>query len=98
MTATLTYRHLFGPGPSNCYPEAISALGNPVLGHLDPLFIETLDRTCESLRRVWGTKNARTLPVSGPGSAGMEAAFENTVGAVEVAVVAVNGQFGERMC
>jgi alanine-glyoxylate transaminase/serine-glyoxylate transaminase/serine-pyruvate transaminase len=98
MTETLTFRHLFGPGPSNCYPEAIAALGHPVLGHLDPLFIEILDRACEGLREVWGTKNARTLPLSGTGSAGMEAAFVNTVGKGDVAVVAVNGMFGERMC
>ncbi|WP_207345800.1 aminotransferase class V-fold PLP-dependent enzyme [Arthrobacter sp. E3] len=98
MTATLSYRHLFGPGPSNCYPEAISALGNPVLGHLDPLFLETMDKTCEGLRKVWGTTNARTLPLSGTGSAGMEAAFVNTVGPGDVAVIAVNGMFGGRMC
>ena len=56
MTDTLSYRHLFGPGPSNCYPEAISALGHPVLGHLDPLFLEVMDRTCEGLRKVWGPR------------------------------------------
>lgn len=98
MSQTLTYRHLFGPGPSNCYPEAISALGNPVLGHLDPLFIEILDSTCDGLRQVWGTENARTLPLSGTGSAGMEAAFVNTVSAGDVAVIGVNGLFGVRMC
>lgn len=98
MSRPLTFRHLFGPGPSNCYPEAIEALGHPVLGHLDPLFLEVLDSTCAGLREVWGTGNARTLPLSGTGSAGMEAAFVNTVGAGDVAVVAVNGLFGERMC
>ncbi|MFB9166550.1 MULTISPECIES: pyridoxal-phosphate-dependent aminotransferase family protein [Arthrobacter] len=98
MTTTLTYRHLFGPGPSNCYPEAISALGNPVLGHLDPLFLEIMDSACQGLRQVWGTTNSRTLPLSGTGSAGMEAAFVNAVGPGDVAVVAVNGMFGARMC
>ncbi|GAA4657227.1 pyridoxal-phosphate-dependent aminotransferase family protein [Arthrobacter cryoconiti] len=98
MSQSLTYRHLFGPGPSNCYPEAIAALGHPVLGHLDPLFIEILDATCNGLRQVWGTANARTLPLSGTGSAGMEAAFVNMLSPGEVAVVAVNGLFGERMC
>ncbi|MCQ9164525.1 alanine--glyoxylate aminotransferase family protein [Arthrobacter sp. STN4] len=98
MTETLTYRHLFGPGPSNCYPEAVSAIAAPILGHLDPLFIEMLDDTCEGLREVWGTTNARTLPLSGTGSLGMEAAFVNTIEKGDVAVVAVNGLFGERMC
>lgn len=94
----LPTRRLFGPGPTNPYAEATAALGYPLLGHLDPEFIARLDRTCEGLRQVWGTKNARTLPLSGTGSLGMEAAFVNTVSAGDVAVIAVNGLFGERMC
>jgi alanine-glyoxylate transaminase / serine-glyoxylate transaminase / serine-pyruvate transaminase len=91
-------RHLFGPGPSNAYPEATAALGLPLLGHLDPVFLQIMDETCAMLREVWGTTNARTLPLSATGSAGMEAAFVNTVGPGDVAVVAVNGLFGKRMC
>ncbi|RLV50578.1 alanine--glyoxylate aminotransferase family protein [Nocardioides mangrovicus] len=91
-------RHLFGPGPSNPYPEATAALGLPILGHLDPAFLAMMDETCEWLRTVWGTANARTLPLSATGSAGMEAAFVNTVHEGDVVVVAVNGLFGQRMC
>jgi alanine-glyoxylate transaminase/serine-glyoxylate transaminase/serine-pyruvate transaminase len=91
-------RHLFGPGPTNPYPEATAALGLPLLGHLDPQFLEIMDETCERLRQVWGTTNARTLPLSATGSAGMEAAFVNTVHPGDVVVVAVNGLFGQRMC
>jgi alanine-glyoxylate transaminase/serine-glyoxylate transaminase/serine-pyruvate transaminase len=91
-------RRLFGPGPSNPYPEATAALGLPLLGHLDPDFLAIMDETCAMLRTVWGTDNARTLPLSATGSAGMEAAFVNTVGPGDVAVIAVNGLFGERMC
>ena len=87
-----------GPGPCNPYPEAVFALGRPMLGHLDPDFITVLDETCERLRRVFATVNTRTLPVSGTGSAGMEAAFVNVVGPGDVVVVGVNGLFGERMC
>ena len=90
-------RHLFGPGPSNPYPEATAALALPLLGHLDPEFLRIMDETCERLRAVWGTTNARTLPISATGSAGMEAAFVNTAGD-DVVVVAVNGLFGQRMC
>lgn len=86
-----------GPGPCNPYPEATLALGRPLLGHLDPEFIRILDETCDRLRTVFGTANLRTLPVSGTGSAGMEAGFVNTVGPDDVVVVAVNGLFGERM-
>ena len=95
---SLVERHLFGPGPSNPYPEATVALGAPLLGHLDPEFLRVMDETCDRLREVWGTANQRTLPISATGSAGMEAAFVNTVSAGDVVVVAVNGLFGQRMC
>jgi aspartate aminotransferase-like enzyme len=91
-------RVLMGPGPCNPYPEAVEALGRPMLGHLDPVFVGILDETCERLRRVFRTTNPLTLPVSGTGSAGMEAAFVNLVGPGDVVVVAVNGLFGQRMC
>jgi alanine-glyoxylate transaminase / serine-glyoxylate transaminase / serine-pyruvate transaminase len=91
-------RKLFGPGPSNPYPEATAALGLPLLGHLDPAFVELMDDTCAMLRQAWGTENARTLPLSATGSAGMEAAFVNTVSPGDVVVIAVNGLFGQRMC
>src|SRR3569833_4756247 len=89
-------RTLLGPGPSNPYPEATVALGHPLLGHLDPLFLQALDETSERLRTVFGTANRRTLPLSATGSAGMAAAFVNTVGPGGVVVDAVNGRFGQR--
>lgn len=91
-------RILMGPGPSNPYPEATSALTRPLLGHLDPAFLEILDETCSRLRQVLGTSNSLTLPLSGTGSAGMEAAFVNLVRPGDPVVVGVNGLFGERMC
>jgi hypothetical protein len=45
------------------YPEATAALGLPLLGHLDPAFLQVMDDTCEDLRTVWGTRNSRTLPI-----------------------------------
>lgn len=94
----LSDRVLMGPGPCNPYPEAVEGLARPMLGHLDPDFIAVLDETCDRLRAVWKTENALTLPVSGTGSAGMEAAFVNLVGPGDTVVVGVNGLFGERMC
>jgi alanine-glyoxylate transaminase/serine-glyoxylate transaminase/serine-pyruvate transaminase len=87
-----------GPGPSNPYPEATEAFVRPLLGHLDPVFLELLDETCDRLRQVWGTDNDLTLPLSGTGSAGMEAAFVNLLGPGDTVVIGVNGLFGERMC
>src|SRR3954453_10917694 len=94
---SLRARTLLGPGPSNPYPEATVALGQPLLGHLDPVFLGILDETSDRLRQLFGTTNRRTLPLSATGSAGMEAAFVNLVGAGDVVVVAVNGLFGQRM-
>lgn len=94
----ITERHLFGPGPCNPYPEATEGLARPLLGHLDPVFLQIMDEVCDGLREVWGTGNRRTLPVSATGSAGMEASFVNVVHPGDVVVVAVNGLFGQRMC
>ncbi|MDA8360325.1 MAG: alanine--glyoxylate aminotransferase family protein [Actinomycetota bacterium] len=91
-------RLLMGPGPSNTYPEVTAALSLPVLGHLDPVFLEILDETCARLRQVFGTGNELTFPLSGTGSAGMEAAFVNFVRPGDSVVIGVNGLFGERMC
>lgn len=94
----LTDRVLMGPGPCNPYPEVAEAFARPLLGHLDPAFLQLLDETCDRLRTVFATKNELTLPISGTGSAGMEAAFVNLVEPGDVAVIGVNGVFGERMC
>lgn len=91
-------RLLLGPGPSNPYPEAQLALARPMLGHLDPEFLALLDETADRLRAVFRTANALTLPMSGTGSAGMEACFVNLLEPGDTAIVGVNGVFGERMC
>jgi len=96
--STICDRILMGPGPSNPYPEVTAALVHPVLGHLDPAFLEILDETCDRLRTVFDTANRLTLPMSGTGSAGMEASFVNVVRPGDPVVVGVNGLFGERMC
>jgi alanine-glyoxylate transaminase/serine-glyoxylate transaminase/serine-pyruvate transaminase len=69
-----------------------------MLGHLDPAFVDILDDTCARLRTVFRTTNAMTLPISGTGSAGMEAAFVNVVEPGDPVVIGVNGVFGARMC
>jgi alanine-glyoxylate transaminase/serine-glyoxylate transaminase/serine-pyruvate transaminase len=91
-------RILMGPGPGNPYPEVMEAFGRPVLGHLDPEFLDLLDDTNERLRSVWRTANTLTFPVSGTGSAGMEACLVNLTRPGDVVVVGVNGVFGARMC
>jgi len=91
-------RILMGPGPSNVHPRVLRAMATPVIGHLDPDFLAVADRAMALLRYVFGTRNQLTLPVSGTGSAGMEAAFCNIVEPGDRVLVCVAGLFGERMC
>ncbi|HEX5615321.1 MAG TPA: aminotransferase class V-fold PLP-dependent enzyme, partial [Acidimicrobiia bacterium] len=95
---TYAQRLLLGPGPSNPYPEVVAALTRPVLGHLDPDFLVVLDEIADRLRVAFQTTNALTLPISGTGSAGMEACVVNLVEPGDTVIIGVNGVFGERMC
>ena len=91
-------RTLLGPGPSNVHPRVGQALAAPIVGHLDPVFLEVMNETTELLRGVFQTSNQLTLPLSGTGSAGMEAAIANAIEPGDSVVIGVNGLFGERMC
>lgn len=90
-------RTLMGPGPSDVYPRILEALGRPTIGHLDPVFVAMMDEIKVMLRYAFQTKNALTMPVSAPGSAGMETAFVNLVEPGDKVVVCQNGVFGGRM-
>lgn len=91
-------RLLLGPGPSNIHPRVRQALAMNEIGHLDPKFIEIMNETQELLRYVWQTDNRFTIPVSGTGSAAMEATLANCVEPGDVVLIGVNGYFGERLC
>ena len=91
------YRVLLGPGPSNIHPRVQRAMVAPIVGHLDPYFLTIMEDTMNLLRTVFRTKNKLTIPISGTGSAGMEASFCNFLEPGDVAVIGVNGLFGERM-
>ena len=90
-------RLLLGPGPSNAHPRVLQALGMRQLGHLDPEFLEIMSRNQELIRYVWQTDNKMCIPVSGTGSAAMEASFANLVEPGDKVLVAVKGYFGLRM-
>jgi len=91
------YRILLGPGPSNIHPRVQKAMLEPLVGHLDPYIFTVMDDTMNLLRYIFQTKNELTFPISGTGSAGMEASFCNFLEEGDVAVIGVNGFFGERM-
>lgn len=96
--AALPARLLCGPGPSNVAPRVSEAMARPIAGHLDPAFVAVMDEISMMLRTVFGTANRTTFPVSGTGSAGMEASLVNLLEPGDTAVIGVNGVFGERMC
>ncbi len=86
-----------GPGPSDVPSRILAALARPTIGHLDPAFIGLMNETKQLLQYAFQTKNELTLPVSAPGSAGMEACFANLVEPGDKVIVCQNGVFGGRM-
>ena len=90
-------RTLMGPGPSDVHPRVTSAMARPTIGHLDPVFVGMMDQVKEMLQYAFATQNQLTIPVSAPGSAGMETCFVNLVEPGDKVVVCQNGVFGGRM-
>jgi len=90
-------RTLMGPGPSDVHPRVLKAMSTPLVGHLDPSFIEIMNEVQELLRYTFRTDNKWTIPVSGTGSASMEAAVGNLVEPGDTILVPTNGYFGDRM-
>ena len=93
-----TERILLGPGPSMIPPRVLSAMGAPMLSHLDPDFVQIMDDVRERLTRLFSA-DAQTFafPISGTGTSGMEAAVANTVREGTRAIVIVTGYFGDRL-
>jgi len=90
-------RILMGPGPSDVSPRVLAAMARPTIGHLDPKFVDMMDEVKAMLQYAFQTENELTMPVSGPGSAGMETCFVNLVEPGDKVIVCQNGVFGGRM-
>ena len=90
-------RLLLGPGPSNAHPTVLQALSRTPIGHLDPLYVELMGEVQELLRYTWQTDNRLTIPMSGTGSAAMEATLANTIEPGDKVLIAVKGYFGLRL-
>ena len=90
-------RVLMGPGPSDVSPRVLEALSRPTIGHLDPVFVSLMDEMKVLLKYAFQTGNELTMPVSAPGSAGMETCFVNLVEPGDKVIVCQNGVFGGRM-
>jgi len=96
-TLNIPTRTLLGPGPSDVHPRVLQAMTAPMIGHMDPKFINVMDDVMELLRYVYETKNQLTVSMSGTGSAGMETVFVNLIDPGDEVLVGVNGLFGQRM-
>ncbi len=90
-------RLLLGPGPSEVHPRVLRAMSTPLVGHLDPAFLAVMNEVQDLLRYTFRTENRWTIPVSGTGSAAMEAAFANLIEPGDTVLVPSNGYFGARM-
>jgi len=90
-------RLLLGPGPSDAHPRVLAAMALPLVGHLDPYFLQIMNETAEMLRQVYRTQNKITFPVSATGMAGMEACLVNLLEPGDRIVVGSNGFFSQRM-
>ncbi len=90
-------RLLTGPGPSNPDPRVLEAMAKPMVGHLDPYFLEVMDRTMTMLRSLYRTNNHHTIPMSGTGTAGLEAIMLNLIEPGDHALIGVIGYFGQRL-
>lgn len=91
------FRILMGPGPSNVDPRVLRAMSQTMLSHLDPVFIRVMDDVQDGLRQVFRTRSPITLPISGTGTAGMEAAMVNMIEPGDTVLVCTAGYFADRM-
>ena len=90
-------RLLLGPGPSLVHTRVLRALSTPLLGHLDPIFLNVMNDIQCSLRGVFETNHPFTIAISGTGSAGMEASMVNLVEPGDSVIIGINGVFGTRL-
>lgn len=90
-------RLLLGPGPSLVHQRVLTALSQPLIGHLDPLFLKMMNEVQTLLRDTFRTKNEFTVALSGTGSSGMEAVVANLIEPGDRALVGLNGLFGSRL-
>jgi alanine-glyoxylate transaminase/serine-glyoxylate transaminase/serine-pyruvate transaminase len=90
-------RLLLGPGPSMVHPRVLRAMASPLVGHLDPYFLQVMEMTQSLLRYAFGTENDLTIPISGTGSAAMESALANVIEPGDPVLICINGYFGHRL-
>ena len=91
-------RILLGPGPSMADPRVLRAMNQPMIGYLDPAYLNIMNEVAQNLRDTLQTKNTATFPVQGTGFSGMDACFGTLIEPGDKVIIAVLGFFGTRMC
>ncbi len=97
MNFNPTPRILMGPGPSDAHPRVLQAMARPLIGHLDPEFVQIMDDVKGMVQQCFMTQNHLTFVVSAPGSAGMETCLVNLLEPGDECIIGINGVFGRRM-
>jgi len=90
-------RLMLTPGPSSVDPRVYRAMATPLVGHLDPWFLQMMGDVQVLLRRAFQTQNRITYPISASGSGGIEAAVCNPLEEGDECIICSNGMFSERM-
>ncbi len=93
----LPARLLCGPGPTSVDERVLAAMRKPLLGYLDPDFIQVLDEVVGMLRAVFRCERGLAFPLSSTGTAGMEAGLAALLEPGETVIVGIAGYFGRRI-
>jgi len=72
-------------------------MSKPLLGHLDPDFLDIMAQIKTYLQQFFQTQNELTFAVSAPGSAGIETCLVNLLEHGDEAIICIHGVFGGRM-
>jgi aspartate aminotransferase-like enzyme len=83
-------------GPIKMHPRVLRAMAVPAINHRGPEFAKQSKELGELLQFAFQT-SWPVLPITGSGSAGLEAAVGAVVGPQDKVVALTNGNFGERM-
>jgi alanine-glyoxylate transaminase / serine-glyoxylate transaminase / serine-pyruvate transaminase len=78
-------------------PRVYQALSQPIVGHLDPFFLQIVEDIRALLKLVFSTANDFNIAISGTGSSGMEAAVANFAVPGEKFAIFSAGFFAERI-
>lgn len=90
----LPTRTIMTPGPVEADPRVLRAMSTPIIGQLDPEFLNVMDETMDLLRYAFQTDNKQAFPVDGTSRSGIEAVLASIIEPGDKVLVPVFGRFG----